>query len=84
MDPTDDAALLELCETRWFAGLASMPTPIGVPTEDGTIWEQPVPAILAWPDRLATVAKDGNFDTPTSRPSGTACVRSARCSKKCR
>lgn len=57
-DPEDDAALLELCETRWAARILEGQGPAGV---DPDIWgpagEMPVP----WAVRIAAAAEGGNF-----------------------
>jgi DNA helicase-2/ATP-dependent DNA helicase PcrA len=59
MDPGDDAALLELCETRWSAGLFSEHALIG-PPEEG-VWDQPVGPLMAWADRVAALGDGASF-----------------------
>ena len=57
-DPDDAAALLELCETRWAAGLLSGRAPAGV---DAVRWGGELAAPVAWQTRFAHVVEDGNF-----------------------
>ena len=57
-DPDDAAALLELCETRWAAGVLGGQAPTGVERSAGAA-TSPVP--VAWQTRFAHVAEDGNF-----------------------
>ena len=53
--PSNTAALLELCETRWFGGLASpQKPPSGRETDE--FWEEDTKPILAWSDRLRGLA----------------------------
>jgi superfamily I DNA/RNA helicase len=57
-DPDDAAALLELCETRWAAGLLSGQGPTGVEEAD---WGGELAAPAAWQARFAHVAGGGIF-----------------------
>jgi len=57
-DPSDDAALLELVETRWIGGIASSSQ---CPDTDVTSWGSELPAILPWQDRFASVKGGGKF-----------------------
>jgi superfamily I DNA/RNA helicase len=52
-DPSDDAALLELCETRWAAALLSGEPPADVPVET---WGPPVEPPMSWRPRFAALA----------------------------
>lgn len=58
-DPTDHAALLELCETRWATSLLSGEPPADVPVET---WGPPAQPPLAWRPRLTALA--GSADLP--------------------
>lgn len=62
LNPDDDAALLELCETRWFSGLASVQAPSGLSPEERAQWGETLPPMLTWRDRLASSHASGNFD----------------------
>ena len=57
-DPDDAAALLELCETRWAAGVLGSQAPTGVEETAGAVTSS-VP--VAWQTRFAHVAEDGSF-----------------------
>ncbi|WP_299926152.1 ATP-dependent helicase [uncultured Nocardioides sp.] len=57
-DPDDAAALLELCETRWAAGILGDQAPTGV---EETFWGGGLEAPLAWQSRFAHVGKTGSF-----------------------
>lgn len=57
-DPDDTAALLELCETRWAAGLLGGRQPRGIPVEAwGPVQEVPQP----WRVRLAHLAESDSL-----------------------
>lgn len=58
-DPSDDAALLQLCETRWAAGLLKGEAPRGVA---GPEWQSCVPPIKGWRDRLGSIEPTGTYD----------------------
>jgi len=57
-DPDDNAALVELCETRWAAGLLGGHAPEGVDQER---WGGVLPAPRAWQTRFAQIAAAGRF-----------------------
>lgn len=59
--PHDDAALLELCETRWAAKLLDGPPPPTLGADDADSWRQGAVRIVGWRDRLAHLAVDGTF-----------------------
>lgn len=60
-NPDDDAALLELCESRWAGRLMQVTQPPeGIEDPDG-LWEKPLARLLSWRDRLAHVSVDGSF-----------------------
>ena len=61
-NPEDHAALLELCETRWAYGLMHQSAPQGLTREQGEEWELPVPAIMSWEDRLASLNNSDSID----------------------
>ncbi|MCF6376419.1 ATP-dependent helicase [Nocardioides KLBMP 9356] len=56
-DPDDAAALLELCETRWAAGILGDQAPAGLEEE----WGRGLPVPAAWQTRFAELAKHGSF-----------------------
>jgi DNA helicase-2/ATP-dependent DNA helicase PcrA len=64
-NPADNAALLELCETRWFEGIltATAVDPFIQSEEENAIWRRPDTdfEFLAWRDRFATL-KNGSID----------------------
>lgn len=69
LNPSDDAALLELCTTRWFVGLSTMTrpaelgdNPISLTESEQRAWSQQLPAITTWAERLASVTNAGRFD----------------------
>lgn len=69
LNPADDAALLELCSTRWFAGLATMTQPadlkgkpIDVPEPEKQSWNQNLPEMMTWAERLSSLAESDSFD----------------------
>lgn len=69
LNPADDAALLELCLTRWFAGLATMAQPadlkgkpISVPEVEQLSWDRNLPEMMTWMERLASLAQSDSFD----------------------
>jgi len=55
-NPNDNAALLELCETRWLEGILVSSAPEGTVEADGSAWQVPTEKILSWHDRLATLS----------------------------
>lgn len=57
-DPDDDAALLQVCETRWAAGLLAGNAPRGA---GGAEWQTPVPPLLAWQDRFGSLDPSGSY-----------------------
>lgn len=69
LNPSDDAALLELCSTRWFVGLATMaqPTdlkvmPIELPEAEKRSWNKDLPEMMTWAERLRSLAVSDSFD----------------------
>jgi superfamily I DNA/RNA helicase len=62
LDPADDAALLELCSTRWFPGIASLQRPNDLSGVEKNRWVDPLPPIMSWSERLSTLQPGGNFD----------------------
>jgi DNA helicase-2/ATP-dependent DNA helicase PcrA len=61
-NPEDHAALLELCETRWVYGLMHQSSPQGLTREQGEEWVLPVPAIMSWEERLASLNNSDSID----------------------
>ena len=59
LDPHDDAALLELCSTRWFPGIAAMQAPF---EDAGESWSVGLPPMMTWAERLSTLGPNGSFD----------------------
>lgn len=57
--PSDDAALLQLCETRWAAGILRGQPPIGV---SDPAWLENVPPLKRWHDRLGSLSTSGTYD----------------------
>lgn len=66
MDPVDDAALLELCETRWAAGLHSADVPLGVDLDQR--WSEQVASPVRWWDRVGTLAETDSFQRGDLNP----------------
>lgn len=61
LDPTNTAALLELCETRWVAAILAGGTLWGeVVGED--VWNGAIEAPMGWLDRFASLGKSDSFD----------------------
>ncbi|WP_345718480.1 UvrD-helicase domain-containing protein [Angustibacter luteus] len=56
---------LELCESRWAAGILAGEPPRGIRARD---WTDPVPALLDWQSRLSTLASTGSLDLTDLRP----------------
>jgi len=63
--PSDDAALLELCETRWAAGILQGEAPPGV-SDDA--WRREVAQLKSWHDRLAAISVTDTFDRSDLEP----------------
>lgn len=66
-DPHDNAALLELCETRWATRLMSQGAPDGTTKADLSAWAEPVRDILPWRDRFARI-QSGSLETADLEP----------------
>ena len=68
LNPEDDAALLELCTTRWFAGLAALASApadlkaMGMSQEESQSWSRPLPEMLSWAERLTSLAESDSFN----------------------
>ena len=69
LNPADDAALLELCMTRWFPGLATMVPPVELngrsaemTKDEEMAWSQPLPEMMSWAERLSTLAEADSFN----------------------
>lgn len=69
LNPADDAALLELCTTRWFVGLSTMTQPaelggrpISLTESEQVAWSQQLPPITAWVERFGSIVNGGRFD----------------------
>ena len=66
-DPTDHAALLELCETRWAAALLSGEPPADVPVET---WGEPAEPPMSWRPRFTALAAADNLPRQDLEPLG--------------
>jgi len=69
LNPADDAALLELCTTRWFVGLSTMARPaelggkpISLTESEQFAWSRHLPPIMTWAERLGSIVNGGQFD----------------------
>jgi ATP-dependent exoDNAse (exonuclease V) beta subunit len=60
-DPSDNASLLELCESRWAEGIMVAVAPEGTNQADLPIWQKPVGEIVSWQERFSSLT-GGNFD----------------------
>lgn len=60
-NPADNAALLELLETRWSGGISQGQPPVGLDESDFGCWQAKFPKIMSWNDRFASVPGDKNF-----------------------
>lgn len=58
-NPQDDAALLQLCETRWGAVLLQAEAPFDAA---GSEWQAPIASIMSWHDRFASLYPSGSYD----------------------
>jgi superfamily I DNA/RNA helicase len=67
LDPTDDAAALELCETRWFSGLSTMSAPAILPAEHARGWGEERISIMSWAERLSSLGH-GSVDRSDLEP----------------
>lgn len=61
MNPSDNAALLELCETRWAEGIMTALAPEGTMADDLPAWSAPASGVMSWRQRFSTL-KGGSFD----------------------
>ena len=57
-DPDDAAALLEVCETRWAAGVLGSQPPAGV---EEAAWGNDLSVPVAWQTRFAHIGHTGGF-----------------------
>jgi len=64
-DPTDDAALLELCETRWAPALLMGEPPAGVPVE---AWGPTMAAPMSWRVRFSGLASSDDMPREDLEP----------------
>lgn len=62
LDPGDDAALLELAETRWFPGLVSAAAPNFLSVAERAAWTVGVQKLAPWRDRVASLRLGGSFE----------------------
>ncbi len=59
--PDDDAAILELCETRWGGKFILATEPPVLVTDNPTAWTTPIDTLLDWHTRLSSVQRDSVF-----------------------
>jgi len=64
--PDDTGAVLELCETRWLGGIASKQTNPGGLDADEDLWNQALPQLQSWSDRLTGFDDDAVRDLHTA------------------
>lgn len=62
LDSGDDAALLELAETRWFPGLVSAAAPSFLSIAENRAWAMGVQELTPWRDRVASLRHAGSFE----------------------
>jgi DNA helicase-2/ATP-dependent DNA helicase PcrA len=63
MDPGDDAALLQLCETRWLTGLFVGTMPFGIRESSISRWNAATrPPKIPWSSRLHALATTRRYD----------------------
>jgi superfamily I DNA/RNA helicase len=62
-NPADNAALLELCETRWAYGILNQPAPRGLTRDQAKNWPIATVEIQGWESRLASLEKSNSIDT---------------------
>lgn len=68
LNPRDDAALLELCETRWFGGLTSLLAPDELDGEERARWPASIPPLQQWSERLASLREAEDLDRSDLEP----------------
>ena len=61
-NPSDNAALLELAETRWMYGLLNLGAPQGLTRDQATTWDLPVSSILSWESRFLGLQTSDSLD----------------------
>jgi DNA helicase-2/ATP-dependent DNA helicase PcrA len=61
-NPADNAALLELCETRWVYGILNQPAPNGSTKEQAKNWAIKPTEIQSWGSRLASLENSNSID----------------------
>lgn len=61
MNPADNSALLELCETRWAEGIMVAVAPEGTVNAELPAWKDAAGEVMSWRERFSTL-KDGHFD----------------------
>jgi superfamily I DNA/RNA helicase len=64
--PNDDSVVLQLCETRWAAGIMRGQPPFGI--SDPHLWESPLPTPRGWRDRLSSLATSESVDSSDLQP----------------
>jgi len=64
-NPSDDSALLELCETRWIGGILRSQEPPGGLEVDESVWLAASGSILSWIDRFTGLGDRKNGDLVT-------------------
>ncbi|MDR7161384.1 ATP-dependent helicase [Arthrobacter sp. BE255] len=64
-NPSDDAALLQLLETRWAAGILQGQPPFGISSSG---WGEDVSPPRGWNDRIGTLAHADSYDRSDLEP----------------
>jgi DNA helicase-2/ATP-dependent DNA helicase PcrA len=62
LNPLDDAALLELADSRWGPGMCSMVAPSFLRDEERGRWGEPIPELLSWRDRVGSLVASESFE----------------------
>jgi len=62
LNPVDDAALLELADSRWGPGMCSVAAPSFLRDEERGRWAEPITDLLSWRDRVASLAVSESFE----------------------
>jgi ATP-dependent exoDNAse (exonuclease V) beta subunit len=61
VNPHDDAAILELCETRWAVKLFQNNAMIPDLVDNPELWQRNLPSVYDWFSRFVNITDKGNF-----------------------
>ena len=61
LDPSDDIALLELSESRWFPGICAASPPDFLTQEEKAEWEATKTTFVSWKDRFSSLGDHDSF-----------------------